>query len=750
MQQSGCDQIGLLLSKYADGEAAPTERGLVDTHVAACNPCAAKLLQYREMAAIFSGVADRAPEPHLRVTLFSQIERIKADEERAEHLTRLPQRAPLPVETRAPHPLAAFLQRLRMAAGSVVVAATTLFALIAVVALAGRVPDGRDVVQEVPDSSDIQVLPPPGLPTVPVFRPSNAGQLPSPIATEGAVAMPRTATKSATASLGSTAASLIELQQPTPVFERGEAGRLRDWHVMRDPQMGYSVKYPPNWWTYQSEESRLFYPWSGGGTQHAPYWLDLSVGSNPDGLDAVTANEKLFNGTCTRVDGAQGDLCRRGTYAEGGLIYDELYAFSPAHIYTLRLIVPTESEIAPFDDRWGEAQAVYSRMSGSLAIPSREAVGTGTNGYAPVPFLNGSDLWVMGREGSARQITWGHAVRQFALSPDLRWVAYLAGTGRGDPYAQPRYLYVADLENPGGAQPRLLWDGGGASFSDLAWYGDRELVVVATGEADGLALYRVDAHPVAGTPGLGRTLLVSLDRDLRGVRGLAVSPDRQLITFLAPLGEKKGTSLYGVRPDGTDLRQVLKYDRVAPPAGQSLMEREDQALKSYVWTSGQLEYGGYSYGILFTCGSNLSPTLVRGGSLYSSEGAEQGPMLDAGALEVSSAAELQVVHIAHSVQGKVAFTGFYSLKDGRAEVLAGLWTADLVDGTLKNIRALPVPEGSHGIADLQWSPDGTALIYRETIPQSDASLISRYEPGSHFLMVKQSMSGERQILFDGR
>src|SRR5439155_1371817 len=123
-------------------------------------------------------------------------------------------------------------------------------------------------------------------------------------------------------------------------------------------------------------------------------------------------------------------------------------------------------------------------------------------------------------------------------------------------------------------------------------------------------------------------LLLKLSEDMAGARGLAVSPDRQLITFLAPMGEQKGTDIYGFRPDGTDLSLVVSHsDPSAPFAGEKqLLTPDQQAIKSYVWTDGRLEYGGYQYNMLLTCGDWQSPTLYRGGFLYSAPSGLRAPV----------------------------------------------------------------------------------------------------------------------------
>src|SRR4051812_14702513 len=102
MQQRSCEQIGLLLSKYADGEATPAERARVESHVASCADCSRKLAEFSQLASIFSGPPMRDPEPSLRVDLFRQIREVRQEEEearkRAEErlswLPRLPHRVP--------------------------------------------------------------------------------------------------------------------------------------------------------------------------------------------------------------------------------------------------------------------------------------------------------------------------------------------------------------------------------------------------------------------------------------------------------------------------------------------------------------------------------------------------------------------------------------------------------------------------------------------------------------------------------
>src|SRR5204862_7957167 len=126
--------------------------------------------------------------------------------------------------------------------------------------------------------------------------------------------------------------------------------------------------------------------------------------------------------------------------------------------------------------------------------------------------------------------------------------------------------------------------------------------------------------------------------------------------------------------------------------------------------------------------------------LYSVPSQTYGPLLDNNtmtSLGVSDPAKLQIVHIAYSTDGKLAMTGYYNdYQEGRADKLAGLWTADIVNNRVVNLRAQPVPQPPDGITDLQWSPDNRSLIYRETVPQDAESLSARYDGGSRFMIIK--------------
>ena len=82
MQQRGCEKVQLLLSKYADNEASPSERERVYSHVATCETCAGRLAEYKEVSAMFSSEPRRAAEPQLRAGVFQEIHRLNEEEQR--------------------------------------------------------------------------------------------------------------------------------------------------------------------------------------------------------------------------------------------------------------------------------------------------------------------------------------------------------------------------------------------------------------------------------------------------------------------------------------------------------------------------------------------------------------------------------------------------------------------------------------------------------------------------------------------
>ena len=107
--------------------------------------------------------------------------------------------------------------------------------------------------------------------------------------------------------------------------------------------------------------------------------------------------------------------------------------------------------------------------------------------------------------------------------------------------------------------------------------------------------------------------------------------------------------------------------------------------------------------------------------------------------------------MAYSTNGKLAMTGYYNdYQEERSDKLAGLWTADVINGQLVNTHLQPIPQPPNGITDLQWSPDNTSLIYRETIPQDSIIQSAIYDGHSPFLMIKQEvLTGSHITLYDG-
>jgi len=459
---------------------------------------------------------------------------------------------------------------------------------------------------------------------------------------------------------------------------------------------------------------------------------------------------------------------RRSTVeVENGISYDEAYMFDDAHIYQFQLKVPAGNVpgAAAFQDRMADAQGIFSTMSGRLMLADAQSSATST--FGDVLFLNGTDLWLasaVAAAGTSSKVTRGYDVRQFAESPDLHRVAFTATGSPGedpsssgpknanDPWAQT--VYLTNISPNGAMAPTLLMRN--MDVHDIAWYGDHELLVLAQG-AQGLALYKIplpDSRSVPLTnsaPQIER--LVTLPSDLSGAGSLAVSPDRQLITFLAPVGEKQGTDIYAVRPDGTNLIKLVSHtDPVSPVIGGApALAPGSQAIKSYLWTDGHLEPGGYQADLLFTCGNSYGPFSFPGGFLYSTASTSHTPLLDPLSLNIDEPERMQIIQVAYSAQQEVALAGYKTDFNGRADQLVGLWTGKLSNGTLQHVQSQPMPQTPDGVADLQWSPDGTSLIYRETIPGSDLAMHTySYDSNADFRMRKLDVTtGQTSVLYNG-
>ncbi len=759
MQQSSCEEIQLLISRFVDDEVTAGERELVEAHVATCEACSCRLLQYVEMAVIFAESPMRQPEPELRTGLFHAIREIKEEELRGKE-ERLPA-APLALGATEPAreiaPTLPFSRRLVRAASPVMAAVIAIFFLLGALILSGK------WFQK--PANDPQVLNV-ALPPIPTREsPMDVvAQPPPPIETRGvgvSVQSPAASTTtymSATATLGPY--TMLELRQPTPVIEEGDPNGKTDWHTVRDPMYGYKVGYPPNWWTQTQQNTRYFYPWNSGGTKYAPYWIELEVDSNDKGLTADTANDILCNGECAPVPGSGGNaVWLERTDGDDNNFYHEGYLFDENYVYRLRLSVPLTAldGLGDLVARSAEGESIFGIMSGRMSLVGDYA--SGGSAYGGVLFLkgsdpdHGSDLLMTRSDGGYNWLTWDGGVKSFALSPAMDRVAYAATIQNQarDPWA--KYIYMVDFNADGTTQTPVLLVSGMAAVHDVAWYGDHELMFLAETTGGALGLYRLSVPLVGSTdeaPKLSPDLLVTLDYDLRGARSLAVSPDRQLITFLAPLGEKESSDIYGVRPDGSDLHVIISH--ASPVAvlkdGNPVLTPESQAIKSYLWLEGHLEADGYVARILFTCGNSYSPTSVLGGALYSGPRNSIGPLVDPSVLMTYKPELLQVTQIAYSGWGKIAFTGYYNDFANRADKLAGLWTADISSGSLFNVKSMPIPEGYNGAADLDWSPDGKSLIYRETITAPNVPT-ARYNDEPTFRMIKLNVvTNQTTVLFD--
>jgi hypothetical protein len=641
--------------------------------------------------------------------------------------------------------------RLLRASSPFAVAAVALFFLLGALAL-GRWPGLQPKEQE----PTLEVYPPPYLPTreMPIdyaLGPDGNGNVPGAVGT-AAVAVNATAAGTparATATLGRP--TLIKLAEPTPVYEDGSATAKSGWHAVRDATFGYTVHYPPNWWTRAANDTRYFYPWTMGGTRSAPYWIELSVTPNSRGLTAQTANEPVCGGACEQVEANGTSLSwLRRDYMDEDTYHDEGYLFDAEHIYRLRLNVPYQAlpELGGFQERVAESQGVFGLMSGRLA-PLGEG-GADDPAFGGMLFLNGTDLWLTNVDrGGAMRVTISAGVRRFAQSPDLSRVAYTSSDNDNDVWGTS--LYLTRISANGPEAPTLL--ARGMELHDVAWYSDRTLVALARNAGGQLGLFKLtvpDPRYSQDAAIQEPVLLTALDERFAGARALKVSPDRQLITFLAPVGQNQGTDLYAVRPDGSGLSLLVGHEEPLSPlmGTQRALAPESQALKDYVWADGRLEQGGYAATILFTCGNAYSPNWYLGGYLYSTSSIGRGPALDPAQLSRSDAERMQVIHVAYSSAGKVALTGYVNDSNDRADQLVGLWTADMVRGAIVNPRRMPVPDSPHGVTDLQWTPDGKALVYRETVPYSPSVRSARYDGVSGFRMVRLDVgTGQTQVLF---
>ena len=239
--------------------------------------------------------------------------------------------------------------------------------------------------------------------------------------------------------------------------------------------------------------------------------------------------------------------------SDGVNSYHEGYLFDQDNIYSLKLSVPNSSldGTAGFQERYIEGDSVFATMSGRLALKSEQS--TGGSAYGSTLFLkgldpnHGSDLYVTLPSGmGGRRMTWDGGVKNFALSPAMDRIAYATTIQNQARDTWAKNIYITNIGPDGSTETPKLLVSNMETIQDVAWYSDRELVFLAQNAAGVLGLYKLsvpigwgllwDSDP-ASTP----ELLTTLGYELAGARSLAVAPDRQLITFLAPLGENSAT-----------------------------------------------------------------------------------------------------------------------------------------------------------------------------------------------------------------
>src|SRR5688500_11278849 len=370
MQQRSCEEMPLLISKYVDDAASPQERDYVDSHVAACETCSCKLTEYMEVAALFSESPMFIPDVQVRQGVFREIERFK-EEERQSKTIKEAERGwfrPSPaVPVQVPQRVPSFALRLMRAASPFAAASLGVLAIFSMVLLNAKTPVSPTPVQQAIDVSDLVYPPVPTAPAPVVV----SDDLPEPISTKGVtvVSAPEPSVSApvrATATLGKP--YLVHLANATPVLEEGIVNKTSTWHVVRDPAFGYTVSYPPNWWTQVRGSTRFFFPWNSGGTRNAPFYLDLRVEANVERLTAETAN---LSGACTlQPSSKNGLLCLRTSSQDGTNAYDEIYGFDSKNIYVLRLTVPISNAAGPYTVRWDQAQRIFSQMTSSVILAS--------------------------------------------------------------------------------------------------------------------------------------------------------------------------------------------------------------------------------------------------------------------------------------------------------------------------------------------------------------------------------------------
>ncbi|MDQ3928037.1 MAG: zf-HC2 domain-containing protein [Chloroflexota bacterium] len=313
-----CEDVQLLISKYVDAEATPEEREIVDLHILACAECARKVTEYMEIAAIFAETPVRAPQPELRAGLFREIGNIKEEARRKEDMVArrrswyrwTPPGASTSAASRGRRGFA--WGRLWDVASPFAAASMAVCAIIAVVLMNGRQtqntqPDNK-AIANYPDFPAISTIPATVVYPMMVSQDDISNQVP-PIRTGLASPPPIAATNVPAQGTATVEDAALQLEQVSPVLEREGA-----WHQLRDPAYGYTVSYPPNWWTQSRGSTRYFYPWSEGGTEYPPYWFDLRVDRNTNGLDAISANQALLDGK-GHLEGSQevGLWLRAGT-----------------------------------------------------------------------------------------------------------------------------------------------------------------------------------------------------------------------------------------------------------------------------------------------------------------------------------------------------------------------------------------------------------------------------------------------------
>ena len=163
MQQEGCEEIQLLISRFVDDEVLAHERKQVEEHVGTCDECAYKLLEYMEMAVLLTETPLRQPDPQLRSSLFREIGTMKEEAKLKEDAEQLSRERPWPAPTATARDgkrvAPSFLGKLMQVASPLSMAAAALFVFLGALLLGNRLTTSAPPTPEVQEIRSLYILP---------------------------------------------------------------------------------------------------------------------------------------------------------------------------------------------------------------------------------------------------------------------------------------------------------------------------------------------------------------------------------------------------------------------------------------------------------------------------------------------------------------------------------------------------------------------------------------------------------------